>query len=53
LASSWHLSAVYSEKYGFSILKNMQSIQAEEICRTPKELNEVRENYEKRIKQGK
>ena len=44
---------VYSEKYGFSILKNMQSIQAEEICRTPKELNEVRENYEKRIKQGK
>jgi branched-chain amino acid transport system substrate-binding protein len=44
---------VYSEKYGFSILKNIQSIQAEDICRTPKELKEVRENYEKRIKQGK
>jgi len=44
---------VYSEKYGFSILKNVQAIQAEEICRTPNELKDVRENYEKRIKQGK
>ena len=40
----------YSEKYGFAILKNMQSIQAEEICRTPEELKEVRLNYEKRLK---
>jgi branched-chain amino acid transport system substrate-binding protein len=44
---------VYSEKYGFPILKNIQAIQAEEICRTPKELKDVRENYEKRMKQGK
>jgi branched-chain amino acid transport system substrate-binding protein len=43
----------YNEKYGFSILKNAQAVQAEEICRTPKELKEVRENYEKRTKQGK
>jgi branched-chain amino acid transport system substrate-binding protein len=43
----------YSEKYGFAILKNMQSIQAEEICRTPTELKEVRFNYEKRLKEKK
>jgi len=43
----------YSEKYGFAILKNMQSIQAEEICRTPAELKEVRANYEKRLKEKK
>jgi branched-chain amino acid transport system substrate-binding protein len=43
----------YSEKYGFAILKNMQSIQAEEICRTPEELKAVRANYEKRLKQEK
>jgi len=43
----------YSEKYGFAILKNMQSIQAEEICRTPAELKEVRANYEKRLKEQK
>jgi branched-chain amino acid transport system substrate-binding protein len=43
----------YSEKYGFSILKNIQSIQAEQICRTPDELKEVRANYEKRLKEGK
>jgi branched-chain amino acid transport system substrate-binding protein len=43
----------YSEKYGFAILKNMQSIQAEEICRTPAELKEVRMNYEKRLKEQK
>ena len=43
----------YSEKYGFAILKNMQSIQAEEICRTPAELKEVRINYEKRLKEQK
>jgi branched-chain amino acid transport system substrate-binding protein len=39
---------MYSEKYGFAILKNMQSIQAEEICRTPEELKAVRANYEKK-----
>jgi branched-chain amino acid transport system substrate-binding protein len=43
----------YSEKYGFAILKNMQAIQAEEICRTPAELKEVRINYEKRLKEKK
>ncbi|HVP80003.1 MAG TPA: ABC transporter substrate-binding protein [Thermodesulfobacteriota bacterium] len=43
----------YSETYGFAILKNMQSIQAEEICRTPAELKEVRMNYEKRLKEPK
>jgi hypothetical protein len=31
----------------------MQSIQAEEICRTPAELKEVRANYEKRLKEQK
>jgi branched-chain amino acid transport system substrate-binding protein len=41
----------YSEKYGFAILKNMQAIQAEEICRTPEELKAVRSNYEKRLKE--
>ncbi|MBW1862237.1 MAG: ABC transporter substrate-binding protein [Deltaproteobacteria bacterium] len=41
---------VYSEKYGFAILKNMQSIQAEQICRTQEELKEIRANYEKRMK---
>ncbi len=44
---------IYSEKYGFAILKNIQAIQGEEICRTPQELKEVRSNYEKRIKGGK
>jgi branched-chain amino acid transport system substrate-binding protein len=41
---------IFSEKYGFSILKNIQSIQAEQICRTPEELKEVRANYEKRMR---
>jgi branched-chain amino acid transport system substrate-binding protein len=44
---------MYSEKYGFAILKNMQSIQAEEICRTPEELKAVRANYEKKMKKEK
>jgi branched-chain amino acid transport system substrate-binding protein len=43
----------YSDKYGFNILKNMQAIQAEQICRTPEELKAVRANYEKRMKGGK
>lgn len=44
---------IYSEKYGFAILKNMQAIQGEEICRTPQELKEVRANYEKKLKERK
>jgi len=43
----------YSEQYGFSILRNMQAIQAEQICRTPDELKEVRAGYERRVKEGK
>jgi branched-chain amino acid transport system substrate-binding protein len=42
----------YSNQYGFAVLKNMQSIQAEQICRTPEELQAVRANYEKRMKEG-
>ncbi len=41
---------IFSEKYGFSVLKNMQAIQGEEICRTPEELKEVRIKYEKRMR---
>jgi len=41
---------VYSEKYGFAILKDMRSIQAEQICRTEEELKEIRANYKKRMK---
>lgn len=44
---------VYSEKYGFSILKNMEAIQAEQICRTPDELKAVRDKYNKKMKEGK
>lgn len=40
----------FSKKYGFAVLKNIQAIQAEQICRTPGELKEVRANYEKRLK---
>ena len=43
----------FSEKYGFAVLKNIQSIQAEQICRTPDELKAVRANYEKRMKEKK
>ena len=43
----------YSDTYGFAILKNIQSIQAEQICRTPEELKAVRAGYEKRLKEGK
>ena len=42
----------FSDKYGFAILKNMQAIQGEEICRTPEELKAVRDNFEKK-KAGK
>jgi branched-chain amino acid transport system substrate-binding protein len=41
----------FSPAYGFSILKNIQSIQAELICRTSEELKEVRANYEKQLKE--
>jgi len=41
---------VFSKKYGFAVLKNIQSIQAEQVCRTPQELKEVRANYEKQLK---
>ncbi|MGO9122708.1 MAG: ABC transporter substrate-binding protein [Desulfomonilaceae bacterium] len=43
----------FNEKYGFAILKNIQSIQGEQIGRTNDELREVRTNYEKRLKEGK
>jgi branched-chain amino acid transport system substrate-binding protein len=43
----------FSDKYGFAILKNMQAIQGEEICRTPDELKAVRDNFEKKAKAGK
>jgi branched-chain amino acid transport system substrate-binding protein len=43
----------YSDKYGFAILKNMQAIQGEEICRNPEELKAVRENFDKKVKTGK
>jgi len=43
----------YSDKYGFAILKNMQAIQAEEICRTPGELKAVQDNFAKKVKAGK
>ncbi|MCF8103914.1 MAG: ABC transporter substrate-binding protein [Desulfohalobiaceae bacterium] len=37
----------YSDEYGFAILKNVASIQAEQICRTPDEVRQILENYEK------
>jgi branched-chain amino acid transport system substrate-binding protein len=43
----------FSDKHGFSVLKNLQAIQAEQICRTPEELKAVRQNYEERIKEMK
>jgi branched-chain amino acid transport system substrate-binding protein len=43
----------FDEKYGFAILKNIQSIQGEQIGRTDDELREVRANYEKRLREGK
>lgn len=44
---------VFSDKYGFAILKNMQAIQGEEICRTPEELKAVRDNFAKKAKKAK
>ncbi|MEW6138083.1 MAG: ABC transporter substrate-binding protein [Thermodesulfobacteriota bacterium] len=34
----------YSETYGFAVLTNIQSIQGEQICRTPEELKKVNRN---------
>jgi branched-chain amino acid transport system substrate-binding protein len=34
----------YSEQYGFAVLTNIQSIQGEQICRTPEELKKVNRN---------
>jgi branched-chain amino acid transport system substrate-binding protein len=34
----------YNDKYGFSVLTNVQSIQGEQICRTPEELKKVNRN---------
>jgi branched-chain amino acid transport system substrate-binding protein len=39
--------------YGFAVLKNIQAVQAEQICRTPDELKAVREGYEKRMKEAR
>ena len=44
---------IFSTKYGFAILQNIRSIQAEQICRTTEELREIRANYEKRLKEGR
>ncbi len=38
---------VFTDKYDFPVLKNIQSIQAEQICRTPAELKEIVEKYRK------
>ena len=43
----------YGAKYGFALLKNIQAIQAEQICRTLEELKEVRGAYEKRAKEAR
>ncbi len=43
----------YSEKYGFSILKNMEAVQAEQICRTPDELKAVRDKYDRKTRESK
>ncbi len=43
----------YSAAYGFGVLKNLQAIQGEQICRTPGELKGVRENYDKKLRQAK
>jgi branched-chain amino acid transport system substrate-binding protein len=42
---------LFSESHGFATLRNIQSIQAEQICRTPEELKAVRAGYEKRLKE--
>jgi len=44
---------VYSPQYQFSILKDIQSIPAEQICRSAEELKVVRSNYEKQLREKK
>jgi len=44
---------MFSDKYGFAVLEDLQYIQAVQICRTPEELKAVRENYEKRMKEAR
>lgn len=41
----------FDQKYGFSVLKEIRSIQAEQICRTTEELEQVRSDYTKRVKE--
>lgn len=43
----------FDPKYGFSVIKEIQSIQAEQICRTPEELQQVRAGYLKRLNEKK
>lgn len=38
--------STYSEEYGFAVLKNVRTIPAEVIVRTPEELKEVQEHYQ-------
>ena len=49
--SEWYLSKPEQSMRLF--LKNLQAIQAEQICRTPEELKGVRDNFEKRMKEAK
>jgi branched-chain amino acid transport system substrate-binding protein len=43
----------FNEKYGFAMPKSYVSIQGEEICRTAEELKEVRDNYNKKLREKK
>jgi branched-chain amino acid transport system substrate-binding protein len=43
----------FNEKYGFAMPKSYVSIQGEEICRTAEELKEVRDNYNKKMREKK
>jgi len=40
----------FNKKYGFSIPRNFESIQAEQICRSAEELAEVQANFKKAMK---
>jgi branched-chain amino acid transport system substrate-binding protein len=44
---------VFNPQVGFSTLKEIQSIQAEQICRSAEELAEVRSHYERQLKEKK
>ncbi|CAK0757970.1 hypothetical protein WCLP8_2930015 [uncultured Gammaproteobacteria bacterium] len=43
----------FSDKYGFAILRSIQSIQAEQICRSPEEMRVIRSNYDKKMSEIK